>query len=226
MRMIAISALMAVVALAVAQNPPATGGQKEKKDEPKRPIDEVVKERTALHKRQTGALLTITAKWEMRKPGTGPGVVIDWGIDYDGPRRPFTVFTPVLSKRGVGQTTAYFWYPDADGKAAGFKLESDGEGFLPPIRKEDFSVAADGKPVAGRIVVGSGVRFTGRFGGPEPRPGEPRLWVQMEHAPTDRGDGYQNVRNPDTGLSERVLTFSLDAWTGQLWSPVVEVAVK
>src|SRR5579885_794498 len=71
--------------------PPAAEG----KDVPPA-LAEVFKERNRLHKRQTGALLTITAKWETR-PGVEPGVVIDWAIDYDGPRQPFTILTPALS---------------------------------------------------------------------------------------------------------------------------------
>src|SRR5947209_7258634 len=83
-------------------------------------LADVFKERDKLHKRQTGALLTITARWE-EQPGLAPGVRIDWAIDYDGPRSPFTIVSPALSAWAAGQTTVYFWYMGADGKPAGFE---------------------------------------------------------------------------------------------------------
>jgi hypothetical protein len=239
MKTIAVSTLALAVAAAagcegLAPEAPASAEAKVMADDPKPPaagkdvppaIAELVKERDKLHKRQTGALLTITAKW-VKEPGVVAGIVIDWQIDYDGPRRPFTVLSPYLGYLAISQTALRFWHPDADGKPTGFKLEAEGEGKPPTKRKEHFSISVDGKPVTGRIVVGSSAYLKGHFGGREPKPGDPRLWVQLEHAPTDRGDGYDMIRDPATGFATKGPTWTLDAWTGQLWSQVVEVAPR
>jgi hypothetical protein len=240
MKTIAVPTLVLALAVAAgcvrpAPEAPAAAEEAVVADDPKPPaagkdvppaIAELVKERNALHKRQTGALLTITAKWE-KDPRTEAGIVIDWQIAYDGPRRPFTVLTPRLDfSEPVGQTTAHFWYPGPDGKPAGFKIAAGGPTiWLPPKQKAWFSVAADGKLVAGKISAGGG-RHLKRFSGRDLRPGEPRLWVQLGHAPTDRGDGFEWAVNPDTDRVEQGPPWTLDAWTGELWSQVVEVAVK
>jgi hypothetical protein len=191
-------------------------------DEPKPPaadgkdvhpaLAEVFKERAKLHRRQTGALLTIAARWEKRPRGgpTGPGlaVVIDWSIDYDGPRHPFTVLNPSLSPSAAEQTTVHFWYVDTAGRAVPFQLAAGDIAGPWLVRPEDFSVAAGGKPVDGQLEVyegGLAQRAGRRF-----RPGDVLL-VQLEHTPRDRGD---------------VTGSTLDAWTGRLWSqPVALTAV-
>jgi hypothetical protein len=176
---------------------------------------EVIKERNKLHKRQTGALLTITAQW-VHDPGLEPAIRINWSIDYDGPRRPFIVLTPDLSFTAAGQTSILFWHLDAEGRPVEFTIKAmHNLGPRPLKRKEWFSVSEGGKPVAGRIGQG-GSYLKGYFSGRMPAPGEPRLWVQLEHAPTDRGDS-------DTWSENK---WTLDGWTGQLWSQVVEVATK
>jgi hypothetical protein len=161
--------------------------------------------------------------------GTGvvAGIVIDWQIGYDGPRRPFTILSPALDYRATGQTTAHFWYLAAEGKPAPFRRTAGGPLWPPPppSRKDYFSVSADGKPVAGRIIVGGG-RHLKHSSGRDLRPGNPWLWVQLEHAPTDRGDGFEWTVNPDTLEARQGPAWTLDAWTGHLWSPVVPVAVK
>jgi hypothetical protein len=86
-----------------------------------------------------------------------------------------------------------------------------------------FSVAADGKPVVGRLARG-GSYLKGKMGDRLPRPGDPPLWVQLEYAAADRGDGSDIVFDPATGARKQGPDWGFDAWTGHLWSPVVEVA--
>lgn len=78
----------------------------------------VIEERNQLHKRQHGALLTITARWE-KDPRFEPAVWVYWSIDYDGPRRPFTILTPGMGTDGV---RAHFWYTNPDGTAVAFVM--------------------------------------------------------------------------------------------------------
>ena len=151
---------------------------------------------------------------------SGPSVRVYWSIEYDGPRRPFSVLTPTLEFMSAGQTTAHFWYPRPDGKADGFKIAAGALLNRPlPKQKGWFSIATDGNFVTGKIIVGNGNYLKGYFGRLS-EPGDPPLWVQLEHAPTDRGDANAEE------LGFKTDRWTLDAWTGHLWSPVVEVAVK
>jgi hypothetical protein len=187
--------------------PPAAG-----KDVPPA-LAELVKERNKLHKRQTGALLTITAQWE-KDPGIEWAIRVDWSIDYDGPRRPFTILTP---GQGTDPVMAHFWYLKPDGTAAAFTSGWGGliSGPQPLKQKGMFSVSDGGKPVTGRLERGVSY-LKGAMGREELRPGDPPLWAQLEYTATDRGDS-------DVLSNEH---WTLDAWTGALWSPVVEVTVK
>lgn len=87
-----------------------------------------------------------------------------------------------------------------------------------------FSVSDGGKPVAGRLVK-PGSSLGGAIGR-HPTPGDPRLWMQLEFAPADRGDGVDYLPDPATGGAKPGPAWAFDAWTGRLWSPVVEVAVR
>ncbi|MBX9581095.1 MAG: hypothetical protein K2X87_12370 [Gemmataceae bacterium] len=73
-------------------------------------------ERNKLHRREAGARLTITAKW-VHNPGVEQAIRVDWAIDYDGPRRPFTIPTP---GKGTDPAVAHFWYLQPDGTAAAY----------------------------------------------------------------------------------------------------------
>jgi hypothetical protein len=223
MRRVVLLLVAGAAAVAVAQDPPKPdpGG---KKDEPRLTFPELFQERGKLHQRQTGALLTITAKWETRNPAAEPGIVIEWQIDYDGPRRPFTILKPMTYPPG-GRSAMHFWYMGPDGKAVRFEIPLVGVGKQWPAGKEGYAVSEGGKPVTGRISAGGASYLRGRIGR-VPEPGDPRLWVQLEHAPTDRGDGYDMVFDPATGRTTRGAAWTLDAWTGHLWSPVVEVGYK
>jgi hypothetical protein len=213
---------------AETEQPPAADA-KAKPPEPAREVPPalaaIFKERNALHKRQTGAILTITAKW-VHDPGIERAVRVYWTIDYDGPRRPFTILTP---DKGTGGSpaVAHFWYAKPDGTAAAYTWGWGGfiPGLPPPKQKGMFSVAADGKTVSGELRVGGGSHLKGTLGR-EPGPDDPPLWAQLEYAPTDRGDGFDLLVDPvrQTGTQGPAWTF--DAWTGHLWSPVVEVAVE
>jgi hypothetical protein len=173
-------------------------------------LAEVAKERNKLHKRQTGALLTLTARWEKRPlggpvPTQGLAVIIDWTIDYDGPRHPFIVLSPDLFPQAFEQTAIHFWSAGDGGQTVPFRVAAE---IFPgdwEVRRDHFSVARDGKPVAGQLVVYEDRlrQAAGRRFGPADV-----LLVQLEHAPRDRGD--------DTGTI-------LDAWTGRLWSNAIPV---
>jgi hypothetical protein len=185
-------------------------------------LAQVFRERDKLHKRQTGALLTITARWET-DPGLEPAVRIYWQIDYDGPRRPFTILKPLAGYSYRDRSVVHFWFPG--GAPAGFIMGTGAiAGKQPHKQKDWFAVSADGKPVTGRVGWG-GSYLKGRMG-QEPAPGDPPMWVQLEHAPIDRGDGYEWPWDPATGRVTRGPAWTVDAWTGELWSPVVRVAVK
>lgn len=180
------------------------------------------RERNQLHKRADGARLTATAKW-VKEAGVEAGVAVDWAIDYAGPRRPFAILTPGAWTDPV---VAHYWHLKPDGSVATFTGGWGGPSFgpRPPLHRETFSVSADGQPLTGRLATGSW-SFQGALGR-IPGPGDPPLWVQLEYAPTEQGDGFDLVYDPVTDRSIRGAEWSLDAWTGRLWSPVVEVAVK
>lgn len=91
-----------------------------------------------------------------------------------------------------------------------------------PLKTRDwFSVAAVGKPVTGQMSQGASY-MTGRFGR-EPGPGNPPIWVQMEHTPSDRGNGNEWPVDPATHAVKVGPEWTLDAWTGRLFSPVAPV---
>src|SRR5262245_57997184 len=77
---------------------------------------EVFEKQNQLHKRQTGALLTITSKW-VHDPGLEPGIRVDWSIDYDGPRRPFTIAT-IGKGAGANPAVVHCWHLKPDGTVA------------------------------------------------------------------------------------------------------------
>jgi hypothetical protein len=169
-------------------------------------LADLLPERAKLRKRQAGAMLTIQAKsgsWS----GAEPSTRVYWSIDYTGPRHPFTILSPAQTGSLWHQTMVHFWYADAEGKAVPFKSSSGvGEGPQPLRQKEVFSISADGKPVTGGPLAISWQNLS-RLAGRGFNPGDVVL-VQMEHAPTDRGDSHpQDVRR-----------WTLDAWTGRLWS--------
>jgi hypothetical protein len=236
MKLIAVSTLVLAVAVAAgcvrpAPEAPAAAGEAVVADDPKPPaagkdvppaLAKLFEERNALHKRQTGALLTIIAQWE-KDPRTEAGIVIDWTIDYDGPRRPFTILTP---GKGTDPVVAHFWYLKPDGTAAAFTWGWGGmiSGPQPLKQKGMFSVSDGGRPVTGRLEQGGS--YLKRKLGWEPRPGDPPLWVQLGHAPTDRGDGFEWPVDPATLEARQGPPWTFDAWTGRLWSPVVEVAER
>lgn len=187
-------------------------------------LQKVFAERNQLHQRQTGAILTIDAKW-VKHPRSAPRIHIDWTIDYDGPRRPFAILTP---GEGNEEVVARFWHLGLDGTATSFTLTWGGllAGVQPRKQKGMYSVSAGGGPVAGQLQTASDEVIMHKMGR-EPKPGDPPLWVQLEYAPTDRGDGSDIIFDPRTRRATgQELAWTFDAWTGKLWSPVVGVAIK
>ncbi|MBX9581097.1 MAG: hypothetical protein K2X87_12380 [Gemmataceae bacterium] len=182
----------------------------------------IFEERNKLHQRQAGARLIISAEWGKHR-GVVPVVGLDWTVDYVGPRRPFVILTPGM---GTDVALAHFWYVTPNGKAAAVTWGWGGviAGAQPHKRREWFSAAADGKPVAGRLET-DGSYLAGKMG-QRPRPGDPPLWVQLEYVATDRGDGFDWATDPATTRITLGPYWAFDAWTGRLWSPVVEVTVE
>jgi hypothetical protein len=170
-------------------------------------LTELARERAWLHKRQAGAMLTIKPKSE-KDPRFEAAVEIGWSIDYTGPRHPFTILSPGQSVSLPNQTMIHFWHADAEGKAVPFNFTFGygGEGPQALRQQDAFSVPADGKPVTGDPIVLSWQNLS-RHAGRAFERGDVVL-VQMEHAPTDRGDSHPR--------DER--RWTLDAWTGRLWS--------
>ncbi|MFO0851299.1 MAG: hypothetical protein U0871_22495 [Gemmataceae bacterium] len=179
-------------------------------------------DRNTLHKRVYGARLTIDPHWVDHRGQAARGnplLQIDWAIDYDGPRRPFIVLKPSLDGYpAAGQTFVRFWHPATDGTIQTFELR--------PIRpdnprsyrnKDEFTVAEDGQTARGRLMYDA-PKAREKLGGQVQ--GVPRLWIQLQHAPKDRGS------SSPWGPGPREEPWELDAWTGELWSPVAEVTWK
>ncbi|HVK18641.1 MAG TPA: hypothetical protein VM533_17035 [Fimbriiglobus sp.] len=240
MKRIASLALVLAVGVAIgcvgpADGTPAAAEEPPAADKPKPPAEEgkdvppalaeLMNERSKLHKRQTGALLTIQAKSE-KAPEFVPAVEIGWSIDYDGPRHPFAILAPSLSIPAADQTVLHFWYVGAFGRPVPVKIAAGvSEGIPPPKGKESYAISVGGKPATGDPIVTSW-RELSRFARRAFRPGEAVLF-QLEHVPTDRGNGYEWVIGPPPHrqVSEGP-AWTLDAWTGQLWSqPVVLTAI-
>jgi hypothetical protein len=187
-------------------------------------IAKVIEERNTLHKRQTGALLTISARWE-QDPGLEKSLRIYWSIDYNGPRQPFVVLTPALLYTAAGQSTVYIWFDSGNGQVGHFKMSAGHIMGAQPLKTRDwFSTSVGGKPVTGRIQ--QGASYMRELFGREPTPGNPPIWVQLEHSPTDRGDGNEWPVDPVTRVVKKGPEWTLDAWTGRLLSPVVLVSEK
>ncbi|MFO0797452.1 MAG: hypothetical protein U0804_08230 [Gemmataceae bacterium] len=204
------------------EQPPAPAPEAKAADAPREvpaALAKVFQERNQLHKRQTGALLTITAKW-VDDGRIEPLIRATWSIDYDGPRRPFTILKP-----GGGENAAllHFWYLDSKGGVATCHTGWGGASYHkePPKQKSMYAISPDGKAVSGHLERGI-TSLRGGFGR-YPKSGDPSLWAQLEHTPTDRGDGFERHFDPKTGITTKGAGWTLDAWTGKLWSPVVEV---
>lgn len=166
------------------------------------------------HERSNGALLTIKAKAGKTEKGV-PTMVIEWQIDYDGPRPPFTVLKPSLERltMAANQTMLYVYYSNPDGSGGQMRIEAPefrGDGFPPRPSPADFVTSVPGKPVTGSFEVWL-AREAPKFQ-PHLRRFEPgeTIYLQLHHSPTDRGE-----KDPPP----------LDAWTGRLWSAPVPVTV-
>ena len=203
--------------MVLSPDPPATVP----KDTPE-VVAWVFRDRNGRHKRVAGARLTVAARW-VKDWAVERAIRVDWAIDYRGPRRPFTIATPGQGTNGV---TAHFWYVKPDGMSDSF---TSGWGGGRDWLQEDtdpgmFSVAAGGDVLAGRLDLKMS-RLPERHARVL-RPGSPPLWVQLEYAPANRGDGEHVARDPAVGRGKLDLAWTFDAWTGRLLSPVVKVEVE
>lgn len=173
------------------------------------------------HQRVNGVKLDAEAKVD-HKP-KGDVIVVAWTISYDGPRPPLIIVEPTLEERTNG-TTRVRLYAVPEGKKVGWGCE-----LMSPFRepqpnppmglfgftdlvvpKELFLEVRADKPAKGQISIPAtelrkslAARKADKFFDPE-KP--PRLFLEVLHEPSDRGEN-----------------FALDAWTGKLLSGVVEV---
>ena len=152
-----------------------------------------------------GTLLEATAGLEVSREGKS--VVIKWSLDYDGPRPPLIILKPSLIGTG-GQTRAIVFAYGADGVRRRLDKFLSGGGMMGP--PEHFFVRIDkGKKATGKLEIQLSVIKSGlQKKWPEVFQNCPSvLYLQLEHSPTDRGKNSQ------------------DAWTGNLWSKVLELKV-
>ncbi|MCI0699597.1 MAG: hypothetical protein L0241_00730 [Planctomycetia bacterium] len=144
-----------------------------------------------------------------------------WTLTYTGPRSPLIILEPSLTHPSMGQTyVRFFAFPkDAkQGRAAAhisptyWDLQKPGE--FPPkledLRKQwKFVTIEKGKSATGtttfpvetlkkRLLT----EYPKEFVADTP----PELWVKFFHRPSDRAEFK-----------------SLDAWTGELWTPILTV---
>jgi hypothetical protein len=161
--------------------------------------------------RYNGALLSIAA--EHVRDREKDLLRVKWAIDYDGPRRPFTVLAPTLTLPTGGGTYLAVNCDDRAGAATQLNVSS------PPGRSgiwypgpKAFATSAAGKPLTGTL----DIQLTELDKLAEGRDIPPlavgvTVYVQLHH--------YTPYRGGEAGLS-------LDAWTGKLWSNVVAVTLK
>ncbi|MCI0378014.1 MAG: hypothetical protein L0215_10430 [Gemmataceae bacterium] len=161
-----------------------------------------------LAKRWCGALLEATAS--IAKGKDGQELRIHWSIDYNGPRPPFTILEPSLTRAISNQTTVKFYAESKDGKRYAFEIAAPVPLGVSIPQPGWFVTAQKGEKATGTLVL-SLARIKERY---QHRHGDyssesPVLRFQLEHTPSARGQNGQ-----------------LDAWTGQLFSKVVLVPIK
>lgn len=182
-----------------------TAGQ-EAPDQAKKNED-FYKGRSALGRRANGVRLQVAT---VAPAGDkGDEIRLDWTLDYEGPRPPLIILEPSLERDTGGQTVVVFYAESKDRRPHGYDMASPpnvGRGAFSP--KNFFIAVEKGKQGSGAITVPIAKlreyytkHWPAQFGDVVPV-----LWVQLRHKPFDRGSG-----------------FDLDAWTGEVYSPVVKV---
>jgi hypothetical protein len=210
---IAVLATLVLLTSTVDQAPPA-GGQEAAKDKPQVFSLQVVLEDRP--RRVNGVRLRIEAK-----PGAdGPRdrIQVRWTLSYNGPRWPFIILAPTLTRETDAQTALLFLATGKSGTTYGHEVQSPPPSPFypfpfPPSKRDWFAwVERDGGGGSGTLEVAVAdlkKYFTGvlpqEFDPAKP----PRLYVRMFHSPKDRGEHLR-----------------LDAWTGRLRSTAVHVSLE
>jgi hypothetical protein len=167
-------------------------------------------------KRVNGVQLKLAAEVRESKRGTIPGdtheILLHWTIDYNGPRPPLTILRPSLDAP-IGAQCGVIFYPVApDGKEYPVPFLAPVSDTPVDLQKEDFLRLKPGEVGRGTLIINALTlraithdRWPKQFakGGAKP------LYVQLRHAPMERGEGY-----------------GLDAWTGSLQSDWVSVPLE
>lgn len=168
------------------------------------------KGRSSMAKRFAGARLRAKAS-VVPKQGKPDEIIIDWTLDYNGPRPPLIILKPSLEVKSRGQTEVIFYAEGKNGYPYEFHHKSPAPLYTIQNRTiDDYLIIDKGKTAAGKIRVSmEWVRFFFQLYlhpsqyGKEP----PVIHVQLRHKPYERMD-------------------VLDAWTGELYSKVHKVNVK
>ncbi|MCI0738259.1 MAG: hypothetical protein L0Y72_04390, partial [Gemmataceae bacterium] len=172
--------------------------------------EQFYKAQNELAKRWNGASLHATAS--IAKGKDGQELHIHWSIDYNGPRLPFTILEPSLTRPIGIQTTVWFFAEFKDGKRYPFLISAPTPSHSLILRGPhgSFVTVEKGKKAAGTLVLPlARIKETYQHKHGDYSIESPVLRFQLQHAPKERG------QNAD-----------LDAWTGQLHSKVVRVPIK
>lgn len=136
---------------------------------------------------------------------------VDWKLDYTGKRSPCNVLEPSMNRATSGQTEIIVYAEGAGGLrdvtvAARFtKCQYFAE-------RAWFVSIPEGQAVTGSFefdLTEAKELLLKRFPRDFRADKAPVLYIQVCHKPSDRGAG-----------------FDLDAWTGELWTPVIRLPLK
>jgi hypothetical protein len=200
-----LSLVVALLALGVLPLCPA---QEKPGRDPKAENQEFYKVRSALAGRRAGAMLQATVAIA-DGPDRAEEIQLNWTLDYTGPRPPLIILRPSLEDGTAGQTRVILYAEGKDGRVYEGQLESPTPPLVQGTPKEWFLTIPPGKTATGELKI-SARRVADCFQQPWPKQFDdtpPILHVQLIHKPHHRGG-------------------DLDAWTGELYTPVLKVPLK
>jgi hypothetical protein len=145
-------------------------------------------------------------------------ILVQWTLDYDGPRPPLIILRPEFPSDSLGCTYFSVFIPGLAEKPVAVRLEQDrgAEMFL-GFPKERFISAQEGQTCSDSIVLPiSRVKAALEKASPQFDKDNPpdQLYLQLHHNPRLR----TNLRAPQPD--------GLDAWTGDLSSNVVRIKLS
>ena len=168
--------------------------------------------------RKNGVLLQ--SQVSVKKKGMGGVVLIHWLLDYNGRRPPLTIIKPSLDIETLGQCAVEFFPVDKDGNAHGVNIQPDPKGVdltwlgftLGNPARERFITVKKGEEAQDTLEVPLAKveaivreKHADKF-----RKFPPDLmFVRLRFRPSSRGEPHE-----------------LDAWTGELLTPLVRVPLE